>query len=365
MPVKDLHEEPFDETTLLKLDIFKSYTEKWLPTFIHHPAGFKEIAIFDFFAGTGYDKVGKPGSAILTLQVINNFKSEFEKRPLKVKLILNEFSKPKCALLSEACNQFLIDNPWLDNYLTIEYESFDFQIVFEKYLGTIEKLPSLVLLDQNGVKFTKPENIRKLAALKQVDFLFFISSGYLKRYNEVPAFSEYVKDISEDIKSKPYRLIHRIVLEHNRKITKDTKSKLYAISLKKNTNIYGIIFGASHPIAVEKFLDVAWSKTEFGDANFDIDEENKISPQLDLFIPRRLRKMEAFEYDLVEFIKESGMRTNGEIYSFTLEHGHPKKHATEILINGRGKKFDFKGQPKVKFETFYKPEDIVEIRIKK
>lgn len=31
---KDLHEKPFDEGTLKKLDIFEAYTKQWLPTFI-------------------------------------------------------------------------------------------------------------------------------------------------------------------------------------------------------------------------------------------------------------------------------------------------------------------------------------------
>ncbi|MBL7827002.1 MAG: hypothetical protein JNJ57_10255 [Saprospiraceae bacterium] len=59
---KDLHEKPFDEATLAKLKIFEDYAQAWLPTFIMY--GEPVICLFDFFAGTGYDKNGAPGSPI-------------------------------------------------------------------------------------------------------------------------------------------------------------------------------------------------------------------------------------------------------------------------------------------------------------
>ena len=45
---KDLHEKPFDEGTLKKLDIFEAYTKQWLPTFIMNNYE-SDIYIFDLF----------------------------------------------------------------------------------------------------------------------------------------------------------------------------------------------------------------------------------------------------------------------------------------------------------------------------
>lgn len=44
---KDLHEKPFDEGTLKKLDIFEAYTKQWLPTFIMNNYE-SDIYIFDY-----------------------------------------------------------------------------------------------------------------------------------------------------------------------------------------------------------------------------------------------------------------------------------------------------------------------------
>lgn len=59
MPSKNLFEKPFDDGTLDKLEIFKDYFKEWLPVFISKKDPFwKEIQIFDFFAGQGKDSVG-------------------------------------------------------------------------------------------------------------------------------------------------------------------------------------------------------------------------------------------------------------------------------------------------------------------
>ncbi len=55
MVVKDFFDEPFDEGTLTKLEIFEKYLDHWIPTFIKGKYK-KPIQIFDFFAGIGYDR---------------------------------------------------------------------------------------------------------------------------------------------------------------------------------------------------------------------------------------------------------------------------------------------------------------------
>ena len=49
MPIKNLHDEPFDESTIAKLEIFEDYAQAWIPTFVMQAAS--TICIFDFFCG--------------------------------------------------------------------------------------------------------------------------------------------------------------------------------------------------------------------------------------------------------------------------------------------------------------------------
>ena len=71
MPYKDLHEEPFDESTIAKLEMFENYAQEWIPTFVMKSA--PKICIFDFFAGTGYDKTRAAGSPI---RILNKIKEQ-------------------------------------------------------------------------------------------------------------------------------------------------------------------------------------------------------------------------------------------------------------------------------------------------
>src|SRR5689334_8243806 len=113
MAYKDLHDQPFDETTVVKLEIFEDYAQAWLPTFIM--GGASTICVFDFFGGTGYDKNGIEGSPI---RIFNKIKEQigniFQKR-VKIKVYFNEWEpnkkeQKKFKLLQNACNEYLEKN---------------------------------------------------------------------------------------------------------------------------------------------------------------------------------------------------------------------------------------------------------------
>ncbi|HUF48090.1 MAG TPA: three-Cys-motif partner protein TcmP [Vicinamibacterales bacterium] len=84
---------------------------------------------------------------------------------------------------------------------------------------------------------------------------------------------------------------------------------LAPFSIKKNANIYGLIFGSGHPLGMDKFLQVAWKKDEIaGEADFDILGDRTAG----LLTPTKLG---GFEQEL-----EDGLRT-GSI-RFAARRGH-------------------------------------------
>lgn len=50
--VEKFHNKPFDEATMLKLDIFRECFREWLPVFVHNPK-ISKIFVYDFFCWTG------------------------------------------------------------------------------------------------------------------------------------------------------------------------------------------------------------------------------------------------------------------------------------------------------------------------
>lgn len=332
MSIKNLHDKPFDESTIAKLEIFEDYAQAWIPTFVMQ--GIPTICIFDFFAGTGFDKNGIAGSPIRILQKIKEQVIPIFQKKVKVKVYLNEFDKNKFELLKKACSNYLAENDHVGRAIEIEYSNENFEDLFPKLLPVIKDFPSLVYLDQNGIKYLSEKYFLELEKTKQTDFLYFVSASYFWRFGNVEEFKNHLEIDMNEAKKNPYKFIHRSIIKQLReKLPADTKLKLYPFSIKKGANIYGIIFGASHPRAVDKFLSVAWKRNEInGEANFDIDDDD-LKKQQSLFGNQPLTKIEAFQQNVRERILTKQITNNFELYNYALEEGHLGKHAAEVLQN--------------------------------
>lgn len=363
----DHHLKPYDEGTLNKLEIFSGYVESWLPTFIMQ-RHITEINIVDFFAGLGYDSEGKPGTPILILEKINNFFDNLMENDTTVNLFLNEYSSTKYKVLKENCEEYLKKNNRLVRFVKIHYSNEDFNDIYFRIINITRNHPNLFLIDQSGIKFTSQRNFNTLLNLKTTDFLFFISSSFFKRFSKEDEFSKHLKINEEELESNPYNFIHRVVLEKYRSfIPSESHLKIFPFSIRKNTNIYGIIFGSKHILGIEKFLKIAWNKNKInGEADYDIDEDRSKDQLLINFEnphkSKQLTKIEAFQNRLEEFIKQKIEVTNKELYYFTYEQGHIAKHTVEKLKELKvNKLIDYFGHTKISWDAIHKP-DLVTFR---
>lgn len=328
MPGKDLFRKPFDEGTLVKLQLFEDYFKEWLPVFLANPT-WKEIQIFDLFSGEGKDIDGTFGSPLRILSVLNDNKILIQKSKVKIRVVINEFDNLKYELLIP--NLLSLAN---DSLYQLEYYNQDFSKIFFKYYESMKKSANFLFLDQNGIKQITGTIFSKLTELKQTDFLFFISSSYIQRFAELEEFNKYLKITRQDLFGKSYYHIHRIVLSYYRNLIQKEKQYFLApFSIKKPSGIYGLIFGSSHTYGLEKFLRVCWNHDKLtGEANFDIDNEKidfskpSLFPEMD--IPK---KKQLFDKILSEKIFASELRTNIDVYLFTLNEGFQFKDANAVL----------------------------------
>jgi three-Cys-motif partner protein len=352
---KDLHEKPFDETTIAKLEIFEDYAQAWLPTFIMW--GEPVICIFDFFAGTGFDKNRIPGSPIRLLRKIREQIGLIFQKNIKVRVFFNEFEKEKYAQLCVACEQFFTEYPEVRRAIDLQILNEDFDVCFFELLPVIKAQSSLVYLDQNGIRFLSEKYLLELEKTTRTDFLYFVSSSYFRRFGDKEEFKTYIQLDMDEVKNNPYKFIHRILLAQLReKLPPTTKLKLYPFSLKKGANIHGIIFGASHPRAVEKFLGIAWKRNAVnGEANFDLDDDMK-KTQLDLFAGKQLTKIEAFQQRLREKVLDGSISDNFSAFNFALEEAHVGAHAADELKKMKQEGvIDYEGSsPLVTYDNVYK-----------
>ncbi len=361
---KDLHDEPFDEGTLEKLKIFEDYAQAWIPTFVMQ--GVKTICIFDFFAGTGYDIKGVAGSPIRILQKIKEQIGNIHQRGVKIKFYVNEFKKKKFELLMKAIEEYLQKNSDVKRAVDVIYSNEDFDDIFTKLLDKMRDHRSLIYFDQSGMKYLSDKYLIELEKMKQTDFLYFVSSSYFWRFGDTREFQENIKLDMEAAKKNPFKYIHQSLLEQLRnKLSANTRLKLYPFTIKKGSGIYGIVFGASHIRAVDKFLKIAWYRNEVnGQANFDL-YDDATKQQYDLFLTKRLTKLEAFKSNLKANILNGNIKNNLEALEFTYKEGHIPKYSSDCIREMKKDKLISYNEisPLVNYEQVFKNERSVKFKI--
>lgn len=331
---KDIHHKPFDEGTKAKLAIFKDYLKEWLPVFIaKRDIYWKNINIYDFFAGPGSDITGIKGTPLLILDELEAYLETIDDKQLNVNLYFNEFDTNKCEELKQKVGNYDLENkPY-----SIEFDSLDFKEAFNKKGLSMAKpnVANLVFLDQNGIRHISEEVFKYLIDIKRTDFLFFISSSTIKRFCEHPNIIQHINLSIEEVEKKPYHQIHRLILDYYQSLIPFNKELYLApFSLKKGSNVYGLIFGSSHVLGIEKFLTTCWKlDPERGEANFDIDNDNIQEGQFDIFSGEldKPKKVEIFENELAEKIINQTLKTDKEIYLFTITNGFLPSHAKVVI----------------------------------
>lgn len=363
---KDLHEKPFDEGTLKKLDIFEAYTKQWLPTFIMNNFE-SDIYIFDLFAGPGYSVTGQEGSPIRILKQVNNQIGNIFSRNKKVCVLFNEYDKDKVEKLKKACESFCNNHAELKRAIASKHVQYkilntDVALLFPKVKTYLGKHPLLLFLDQNGIKFMSDTYLQPLLNAKKVDFLFYLSSSYFNRFGNTDEFKNIIDIDLKKAKEAPYKYIHRSILKQLReKIPVNCPTRLYPFTIKKGCNVYGIIFGASHPRGVEKFLQTAWAENNInGEANFDIDDDRN-KGQADLFGYVELTKIMKFRQEIRQAILDGTLENNRDAFDFALNQGHLPSHAAdEIKMMKKEKLISYNGRsPLVTYEKVYKDKIIL------
>ncbi|RMG19061.1 MAG: hypothetical protein D6730_22170, partial [Bacteroidetes bacterium] len=174
----------------------------------------------------------------------------------------------------------------------------------------------------------------KIVTQRQTDFLFYISSSYINRFREHESFKKYLEVEKIDFEGKSYFQCHRVILDYYKSlIPENYEYYLAPFSIKKNSNIFGLIFGSSHPLALEKFLAAAWKIDKLrGEANYDIDKD-RINPATPSLFPEfnTPKKLQVFEEELTNQILQRNLLSNYDVYLFGLTNGFLPKHVNTII----------------------------------
>jgi len=325
MPERDLHGRPFDEATKTKLVIYRSYIRAWLQVFLHAEAfRGKPLQFFDFFCGPGEDATGEPGSPLILLNELLAQRASLEARGHEIRIFFNDKDVKKIQSLKRLCSERSI--PW-----PIRFESLEFADAFNKVRQEFGAAPSLVFIDQNGVKHITKTVFNVLTQAETTDFLFFTASSYKWRFGDLLApditFPEGVS----------YLEVHRLLADKYREWAPHDMF-IGHFSIKKESNIYGLIFGSHHWRGMQKFLEIAWKLDgACGEADYAM-ELDTVQGVMDFekgTTGFKKRKVELFQEKLVNLIKSQVLTTDKAVFLHCLVNGFLPRVAKDVYIRLR------------------------------
>ncbi len=330
---KNINTKPFDETTQLKLDIFRECFREWLPVFIHD-YWTEGVYIFDFFAGSGTDSIGKLGSPLILLDEAKGTDRHFCGNSRKdVSFVFNESMRTKSKELEgninkhiNKCEQTNKCGGCVYNYQVTQLQ---FKSMFKepKVVDILKnkKIGKFILLDQYGFKEIGDEIFKSLVAFPKTDFIFFISSSFIRRFQQHPNVKAYIDTGKLNFDESQPKECHRIIADYfKNSIPKNIKEYyLHHFSIQKETgkgNYYGLIFGSNHTLGMEKFLKVCWSKdSNSGEANFNI--ENDFEEGSLFYNPDTSNKKEQVKRMIKDNILNGRINDNITGMKYTLSQG--------------------------------------------
>ncbi len=356
----NFHQNPFDEGSATKLALFQAYAQEWLPVFLSPRFRRQTITIVDYFAGPGRDNTGQLGTPLLLLEKIREFKGLIETNDVMVRLILNEGAKRKAEVLKKDMEAQSIPA----SLCSWEVHNLNFEDAFRRFLPDLSVGPNLLLLDQQGVKFISDPVFQQLISLPKTDFAFFIASSFLRRFWDHEYFRRHLPVPRETIRGREFGEIHRAVTDYYRSLVPSQKRLFLAqFSIRKGSNIYGLIFGSGHTLGIEKFLRVCWNiDPSRGEANFDIDGDaiDDAAPFLfsEMNVPSKISR---FEERLQSKLLEGELASDAAVYEECLKEGMLPRHGRDgllkLLKSGR-LQLQLGKQPRVSQEGYKDPRQI-------
>ena len=344
MNKKDINNKPFDEGTLLKLDIFRDCFREWFPVFVHNPA-ISHIFIYDMFAGSGKDSIGMDGSPLILLNEARGTEKQHcralsNSQSKRVYFGFNEFDFNKRTALETLlrnnqtlCKKNCFQECPYTNSLFFQSEDFKklfLNVNFRRVLAN-PKFAKFVLLDQYGFKQIDEDVFVELVNSPTTDFIFFIASSFIRRFQTLPAVTKYFRENQIRFDEAKPKKCHRAIADYYRSlIPSDKEYYIHAFTIQKGKNYYGLIFGTNHSLGMEKFVKVCWKHDSMsGESNCNIDED--YLPGTLFFDQENSNKKSTVKEQIERLILDGSINTNIEGLKYALTQGCEPKLFVEVI----------------------------------
>jgi len=290
-----------------------------------------KIRIYDLFCGEGMYENGGEGSPLVILRTIKELKQsgviKGQLPPIECQFNDKDVSKISKAEES-AKNKELYD----ETIGKITFTAKDYEDEVKSLIDLFSKLKkekSFVFIDPYGYKHIRASDIKKLLETKITEVLLFLPTQFMYRFDQ-NGTPESLKDfIDELVEYKNWKETDSVwkFIDQLKDAFRNHMGRGYFVDTftiqKDAQTVFCLFFFSSHIRGFEKMLEAKW----------EIDKEEGKGWEYDNTGPSLFfnQKTNPLEERLKEFLKQ--VRTNGEVYEFTLHSGFLPTHAVEVLTS--------------------------------
>jgi three-Cys-motif partner protein len=272
--------------------------------------------------------VGVHGSPLRILSQLAGYHQRGVAGWNKVRIVVHLYDEDQEKIAS--LKSILQSPQWNIPSVEIDCRPIAFQDALAEHGGLLSDIrrAKLLIIDQYGVDEVSDAVFKRLIGFPTSDFIFFLSSSTLYRFRDRPAIKQKIQKPEDSYD------VHRAAVDYYRNLVPaNDQVFLGSFSIRKRSNIYGLIFGSRHPLGIHKFLQVAWANDEIaGEANFDIERE-KIRPgegilPLDVMRPKKIQE---FEAELETALRSGRMKSEADVARFCIEAGMTCRHSVAVV----------------------------------
>ena len=308
----------------------------------------REIHIYDLVCGRGIYADGKKGSPIRAYETICNVRHKRPGYDKPIYLHLNDRNR-RCI---EKVRGYIEALPKSDiPPCNVEYTNMDATSILMQ-LGNSGKtkkgIVNVFFIDPYGYKQISRKFLEYLLRLGSSEILLFLPVSFMQRFTK-HAFSKDVTPGSLPLRhfitdyfpeGHPMRTGHTIDIGHYVDYLAEAFScggqfftTAYPIERNEH-NLFALFFFSRHIFSYEKILDIKWKMIDQWGFGFHLPDEQAGLFEEQFKADRIAELLEQLRVALVSYLAQK-VRTNKDIYDFTVRHGYLPKHAKAILRDMR------------------------------
>jgi len=172
------------EHSKIKLELYKLYLQGYLSVLLVTPI-FKNIEIYDIFAGCGISDNDEEGSSIIAAKTMNEVKTN-NRHNKTIALKLNEHDEKSCNKLKKHLNDY--------NFASVSCNDAN------EYLNSWSSerdTHNLFFIDPHGYTQIETKNLERLFKTRNCDFLIFVPLSHIYRFLKPPEMKKSTTEHQE------------------------------------------------------------------------------------------------------------------------------------------------------------------------